>query len=226
MLVNMYRKEEAIMNNYFTSTSLRELFPCFGSAGLALFLCSGPVFAANVNLAWDASRSANVGGYIVSYGEASGKYTSNIDVGNKTMFTVCGLEEGARYYFTVKAYDAGRKTESDYASEVSKTVPAATSLAADFIVSTTSGDPELVVNFTPLNSGAATSWKWDFPGSNTPTVTNSTARDATATYSSPGTYSVSLTVTGPNESVTKTKANLINVKATGGTTKGINRRHD
>lgn len=201
------------MNDYVTSASLRELFLRSGSAGLVLSLLSSHSFAASVNLAWDASKSPNVGGYIVSYGQASGKYTSNIDVGNKTMLTVCGLEAGAKYYFSVKAYDPARKTESVYANEVSETVSATSPLTADFSASTTSGAQGLTVNFTPVDNGAITNWTWSFPGSNTPTVTNSTARDVTATYPTPGTYSVSLTVTGPDESVTKTKPNLITVTA-------------
>lgn len=184
-----------------------------GLAGLALSLFSGHSFAANVNLAWDASKSSSVGGYIVSYGQASGKYTSNIDVGNKTMHTVCGLEEGAKYYFAVKAYDPARKNESVYASEVSKTVSATAPLTADFSASTTSGAQGMTVNFTPVDNGTITSWTWSFPGSSTPTVTNSTAKDVTVTYPYPGTYGVSLTVTGPDENITKTKPNLINITA-------------
>jgi len=201
------------MNNYFTNITWRGLSMRSGLTGLALLSFSGHLFAGNVKLAWDASRSSSVGGYIVSYGQASGKYTSNIDVGNKTMLTVCGLEEGAKYYFAVKAYDSTRKTESVYTNEVSKTVPAKAPLTAEFSASTTSGAPGLAVNFTPVDNGTITSWTWGFPGSSTPTVTNSTARDVTATYPYPGTYSVSLTVTGPDESVTKTKPNLITVTA-------------
>jgi len=114
------------MNNYFTSTSSRELFLRSGLAGLALSLFSGYSFAANVNLAWDASKSSNVGGYIVSYGEASGKYTTDIDVGNKTSVTITGAKEGATYYAAVKAYDSDRKTESGYSNEITKKIPGTT----------------------------------------------------------------------------------------------------
>jgi hypothetical protein len=118
---------EIIMNNYFTSTSSRGLFMRSGLAGLALSLFSGHSFAANVNLAWDASKSPNVGGYIVSYGETSGKYTSNIDVGNKTSVMITGAKEGATYYAAVKAYDSDRKTESGYSNEITKKIPVTSS---------------------------------------------------------------------------------------------------
>ncbi|MGJ0428030.1 PKD domain-containing protein [Methylobacter sp.] len=200
------------MNNYFVNIFSREQFLRFGLIGFPL-LFGGQPFAASVNLAWDASQSPNVGGYIVSYGQSSGKYSSNIDAGNKTSLTVCGLQEGQKYYFAVKVYDAARTTESNYANEVSKIVPIKAELTADFTASATSGAPGLVVSFTPVGSGTVISWKWDFPGSITPSVTNTTAEVVTATYPNPGMYSVSLTLIGPSESVTKTKRNLVTVEA-------------
>lgn len=114
------------MNNYFTHTSLSGLCMRFGSIGLALFSFSGHSFAGSTNLAWDASTSPNVGGYIVSYGQSSGHYDSSIDVGNKNTLTVSGLQEGTQYFFGVKAYDSARSTESGYSNEVSMTVPVTT----------------------------------------------------------------------------------------------------
>jgi PKD repeat protein len=200
-----------LMNNYRMNIFLRELLPRFLLAVLALFLFSGNLLAAGANLAWDASTSSNVGGYKVSYGQSSGNYASSIDVGNKTTYAVAGLQEDATYYFAVKAYDSARTTESDYSNEINITVPATTALTADFTASTTGGAPSLVVNFTPITTGTITSWRWDFAGSYTPSVTNSTAEVVTVTYPDPGTYTVSLTVTGPSGSVTKTISNLITV---------------
>ncbi|WAK00552.1 LamG-like jellyroll fold domain-containing protein [Methylobacter sp. YRD-M1] len=114
------------MNNYFKNTSSRKLFLRPGPAGLALMLFSSQPFAASVNLAWDASQSPNVGGYIVSYGPSSGKYTESVDVGNKTTLTISGAKEGVTYYAAVKAYDSARTTESGYSNEISKTIPATT----------------------------------------------------------------------------------------------------
>ena len=48
----------------------------------------------SVNLAWNASASSNVGGYIVSYGTGSGTYTQSSDVGNSTSTTLKGLQSG------------------------------------------------------------------------------------------------------------------------------------
>jgi hypothetical protein len=62
-------------------------------------------FAASVTLAWDANKESDLKGYIVYYGTASGNYTSNVDVGNKTQYTTPDLPDGPTYYFAVKALD-------------------------------------------------------------------------------------------------------------------------
>ncbi|MGZ8941497.1 MAG: LamG-like jellyroll fold domain-containing protein, partial [Methylobacter sp.] len=168
----------------------------------------------NVNLAWDASSSTNVGGYKISYGQSSGNYSTTIDAGNKTNYVVSGLQESTKYFFAVKAYDSTKTTESVYSNEINVTVPITTDttpVTADFTTDKTSGNASLVVNFTPVTGGTITSWKWDFAGSYTPSITNTTAQAVTVTYPTPGTYSVSLTATGPNGSVTASKPNLITV---------------
>jgi PKD repeat protein len=200
-----------IMKTFFiTSTSLRELFLRIPLTVLALFLFSGNSFSGTVNLAWDSSTSSNVGGYKVSYGTSSGSYTSTVDAGNKTTYSVSGLQDGAKYFFAVKAYDTNKATESNYSNEINVVAPAA-ALTADFTANRTSGAAPLTVDFTPVTTGTITNWKWEFPGSYTPTVTNSSAKVTTVTYPTPGTYSVSLTVTGSSGGVTKTKPSYITV---------------
>jgi PKD repeat protein len=197
---------------FITSTSLRELFLRIPLTLLALFVFSGNSFAGTVNLVWDSSTSSNVGGYKVSYGTSTSNYTATIDAGNKTSYPVSGLQDGAKYFFAVKAYDTNKTVESAYSNEINATVPTATTaLAADFTANKISGTAPLTIDFTPVTTGTITSWKWDFPGSYTPTVTNSSAKVTTVTYPTPGTYSVSLTVTGSSGSVTKTKSNFITV---------------
>jgi len=61
----------------------------------------------SVSLAWDASPSTDVAGYVVHYGGASRAYANSLDVGDTTTATVQGLSEGNTYYFAVTAYDAG-----------------------------------------------------------------------------------------------------------------------
>lgn len=114
---------------------LRKLTRQFGSVGLPLSFFGSNSFAGSVHLAWDASTSANVGGYIVSYGQDSAKDESSIDVGNKTAFTITGLQEGSQYYFRVKAYDSTRTIESAYSNALSETVPVTTAVKAGGIPS-------------------------------------------------------------------------------------------
>ena len=87
---------------------------------LGLFISSIFIFssaqAGDVILSWTAS-TGDVTGYKVYYGRDPGNYTSNIDVGNVTQYTISGLEEGPTYYFVARAYnDAG---ESENSNEVS-----------------------------------------------------------------------------------------------------------
>ena len=80
--------------------------------------------AAQVQLAWNASTGPNLGGHNLHYGQTSGNYTSTIDVGNKTSYTVSGLQDGKTYYFAVTAYDTSGNLESGYSNQVSATTPA------------------------------------------------------------------------------------------------------
>ena len=77
---------------------------------------------------------------------------------------------------------------------------------AAFSADPTSGCAPLTVNFTDESTGDITSWSWDFGDGST-----STEQNPTHTYNSAGSYTVSLTVTGPGGSDTETKADYITV---------------
>ncbi|MFN8395264.1 MAG: PKD domain-containing protein [Bacteroidia bacterium] len=65
---------------------------------------------------------------------------------------------------------------------------------ANFVADTTvSCETPLTVNFTDLSTGNPNTWLWDFGDGNT-----STAQNPSHTYTAPGNYTVTLTVTGPN----------------------------
>lgn len=81
--------------------------------------------AANVTLAWDANADSDlVAGYKIYYGKSSGNYSTNVDAGNVTEYTVTGLDSNTKYYFVATAYDI-YTIESDYSNEVSTTTGAA-----------------------------------------------------------------------------------------------------
>ncbi|MFN7295115.1 MAG: M43 family zinc metalloprotease, partial [Bacteroidota bacterium] len=68
------------------------------------------------------------------------------------------------------------------------------------------------VNFVDNSSlGAATSWNWTFPGGSPAT---STDQSPVVTYATPGTYSVSLTVSNANGSNSVTKNSYVTVEST------------
>ncbi|MFB3924899.1 MAG: CFI-box-CTERM domain-containing protein [Syntrophales bacterium] len=86
-------------------------------------------FAAEVKLAWAANNEPDVAGYKVYYGSGSRQYSSSVDVGNQTSYTISGLEDSKPYYFAVTAYDSAGN-ESDYSNEVSTGVSDTSSSAA------------------------------------------------------------------------------------------------
>ncbi len=76
---------------------------------------------------------------------------------------------------------------------------------ADFSAAPTSGLEDLVVAFTDSSTGTGVSaWDWDFGDTG-----SSALRNPTHTYVDPGTYTVSLSVTGTNGTDTMTKDNYI-----------------
>lgn len=80
-------------------------------------------------------------------------------------------------------------------------------ITADFTANTRSGYAPLTVQFTDLSTGDISGWLWDF-GDGTPT---STSRNPSHTYNNPGSYTVTLEVTGADGSDTITKTGYIKV---------------
>jgi PKD repeat protein len=83
---------------------------------------------------------------------------------------------------------------------------------AGFSGTPTSGQKPLNVAFTDASTGNVSSYSWDFGDGNT-----SILKDPSHIYSAAGSYTVTLTVTGPGGSVFESKINYITV--TNGTTK-------
>ena len=167
---------------------------------------AGNTSSSTVALSWSASTAANVGGYKVYYGTSSGVYSASVDAGNNTGYQVSGLQQGIPYYFAVKAYDLTKTVEGSPSTEITAT---ATSPTVNFTASQTSGNAPIIVNFTPTVNATITGWKWNFGDGTTNSGNTSTVPNAIKQYESPGTYSVSLTVTGSGWSITQTYANLI-----------------
>jgi len=80
----------------------------------------------------------------------------------------------------------------------------ATPPTSEFIASPLSGNIPLTVNFSDLSTGTLTSWCWNFGD-----TVGSLNQNPSHTYTVPGTYTVSLTTTGPGGVDTETKPDYI-----------------
>ncbi|MCP3920053.1 MAG: PKD domain-containing protein [bacterium] len=98
------------------------------------------------------------------------------------------------------------ETKFNYISADS-TVP-----TAEFSGNPTSGIAPLTVEFSDESTGEIEDWFWNFGDGG-----SSTARSASYTYASAGTYTVFLTVVGPGGVDTETKVNYITVTSNGPT---------
>ncbi|WP_406661734.1 S-layer protein domain-containing protein [Methanolobus sp. ZRKC3] len=78
---------------------------------------------------------------------------------------------------------------------------------ADFTVNTTSGIAPLTVQFTDLSTNAD-SWEWDVDGDN---IVDYTTKNPVHTYTSTGSYNITLTIGNMYESDTETKVDYIKV---------------
>ena len=169
---------------------------------LLLLLVAARALAAGVSLAWDPVTNAS--GYMVYYGPAAGNYPTKMNVGNTTTHTLTTLVEGSTYHFVVTAYD-GALVESGPSNDAAGTVPYSAPVA-QFTASSTLGVAPLALNFLNASTGTITSYAWTFGDG-----TTSTAANPVKVYSAAGTYTVSLTVTGPGGNNTQTRTNYVTV---------------
>jgi PKD repeat protein len=96
---------------------------------------------------------------------------------------------------------ADTNTKTDY-------ITVYTPAAAEFTGTPTSGPASLVVTFTDVSTGDVDTWSWDFDDDGTE---DSTQQNPSYTYSSPGTYTVSLTASGLGGSDTIIQTDYITV---------------
>jgi hypothetical protein len=126
----------------------------WGSSLLFLVLPSS-AFAATVTLAWNASLSGSaVAGYILYYGDASGSYSTDVDVGNTTQAALSGLDEGKTYYFAATAYNVNRN-ESSFSNEVSYSIPVADAIPPTSVITSPSDGSSVQRKSTVTMTAAA-----------------------------------------------------------------------
>lgn len=96
------------------------------TVALVLAIASSALAAGGkATLTWDPNTEADLAGYKVYFGTASGKYGPAVDVGKTATpaapsYSVTIPNDGA-YFFAVTAYDTAGN-ESGFSAEVSKTI--------------------------------------------------------------------------------------------------------
>ncbi len=127
---------------------------------------------------------------------------------NGVYFTDTNVVPGATHEYRVMAVSAdGFRSQPSEAREV--VIPSDVEppvLGADFIADVVSGETSLTVNFIDLSVGEFDSWDWDFGDRY-----RSTEPNPTHIFVRSGTYTVSLTVSGPDGTYTVTKEDYITV---------------
>lgn len=169
---------------------------------MLLLTTTASAVAGQLTLAWDPV--ANATGYKLYYGTSSTSYSASVDVKTATTHTLSNLTDGVRYYFAVTSYNG--ITESGYSTQVNTVVPTSTAPVATLTASPTTGVAPLAVTLTDTTTGTVVSRSWNLGDG-----TTSSSQTVAKTYSSPGTYTVVLTVTG--SSGTTTASTLITVSA-------------
>ncbi|MBL7071025.1 MAG: PKD domain-containing protein [Candidatus Omnitrophica bacterium] len=98
---------------------------------------------------------------------------------------------------------------------ITVTAPTPDPPVANFTTSPTSGDAPLTVTFTNTSTGTITSSAWNFGDQSGygNILQSGYGETVTHTYNDPGTYTVSLTATGPGGSDEEVKTNLVTVSS-------------
>ncbi len=169
--------------------------------------------AGQAALAWSASPDSSVTGYNIYFGSASHIYTGKVSAGKATSYTVSNLTAGATYYFAVTAYNSSGM-ESGFSNEASATIPLPSGApVAGFSSSAASGVAPLAVSFSNTSTGNISTYAWNFGDGATSSLPN-----PSHSYVTPGTYTVSLTVSGSGGTNTLTRTGYIGVSSSASST--------
>lgn len=154
----------------------------------------------------DQSFSSDPGGVLAWAWDFDGDNVVDSTVQNPTWtYNQCGT-----YTVSLTVYDSTHAPNSKVRTNYIVVDP----ISAGFTSSSAGGFSPLSVNFTDTSTGTVSAWLWDLDGDGNP---DSGAQNPTWVYTTPGSYSVTLTVFNACRNSSQTKTNLITVLAPGTT---------
>jgi len=160
--------------------------------------------ATQVDLSWN-DNSSNEDGFAIERKTGAGAYAEIATVVAQTRnYSDTEVSPATAYTYRVRAYN--EIASSGYSNEASATTPCG--VVAAFAANVTSGCAPLSVNFTDQSSpqSGVTSWSWTFGDGGTATTQN-----PTHVFSTPGTYTITLTTSSASCNDVETKSNYITV---------------
>ncbi len=132
--INVWMREDGMLADKIVITTNSSYAP--SSTGPVESLQGKPTMNAPTAMSGKAalgwSSVSKAGGYKVKYGTTAGSYTTSVDVGNVTSYTLTGLTNATKYYFAVSAYNATGSTPNS--NEVNATPQAPVVLGATLFV--------------------------------------------------------------------------------------------
>jgi hypothetical protein len=129
------------------------------------------LLAGSLKASWNANTEPDLAGYKIYYGESSGNYSTSINVGKVTLYTINQLKEGVDYYFVITAYDTAGN-ESDYSAEVSGKIPVVDSTPPAVTSITPRDQNTLEIKFSEAVSQASALNKANYVIDNGITISN------------------------------------------------------
>jgi hypothetical protein len=85
---------------------------------LLVLITASAARAGSIPVAWDPVTDADLAGYRVFWGTASGVYTQQQDFAVATSTSISNLTDCTNYFFAVKARDAAGNLSSSYSTEL------------------------------------------------------------------------------------------------------------
>jgi hypothetical protein len=159
---------------------------------------SQQIISGNVQLSWTANTESDLKGYNIYQGTSTGIYNTPTPLGKVTTYTISGLTQGKKYFFTITAVDTS-SNESGYSNEVNATIPDTTLPVVAITSPTTAGTYSTASSSVTLSGSASdnigvskVTWA-NAANSTTGTATGTTSWSASGIALANGTNAITVT---------------------------------